>query len=700
MAPPSRTPRGVKKREQNYENPGRVGRATGLTVPELGPRDEHGMEPMKGLFSSPEKSPLNRNGIYEQSTMMEGDVDETMDIESSSYPDPLELTGSRKSITVLPLPRSRSPMKTNLGSSPRRSMGPFPSPYKPVTNETPTRRPKSQQPNRLLDFSHPDSTPNLVKSTLKQQAAAAIQVARMTATPPSRKRERSLFEDDLHYDSNVKQANNNQPNGSFVNGFAEDSLLMTNGEDHTLNVANEDNQVDGPRVTQLVPEAEDVSISIERDPTPELPKVQTGRKAGRPSKRTSLNSVRQADDSSPAVGSARRGRPPKKKSKTEVHRDETISPKPTQSASQIINNFELAQISDSEIVLSEVPQSSEEAEEEEEEEAAVVEEDTPPPARKKGRKKGKGTARRALASKDPNTKLKSSKTDEDRTRRSPSKSRLVKRSETPGDELSFRTTRFGRNVMKPVAWWRGESVVYGGSRLEKGKLVLPSIKEVVRTEEVKEPTRRQRKAHIPRKQPPKKPPPDNDPVPEEEDEEEESYWETEEGIMRASVMLWDPVSGRGDEEQLEEAEVAYAASAIEMRDISGAEFRFAKTLSLPFFGSGIVDLPPGGTKRVKNSRKMQLVFFVFRGRVMVEMGTPTEAFSIGRGGMWQVPRGNFYSITNHSPTKSARIFFAQGCEVEVAPELLDESSIEQQQQQQGIGDVVNGYRGEMGLRKE
>ena len=76
-----------------------------------------------------------------------------------------------------------------------------------------------------------------------------------------------------------------------------------------------------------------------------------------------------------------------------------------------------------------------------------------------------------------------------------------------------------------------------------------------------------------------------------------------------------------------------------MRDISGAEFRFAKTLSLPFFGSGIVDLPPGGTKRVKNSRKMQLVFFVFRGRVMVEMGTPTEAFSIGRGGMWQVPRG-------------------------------------------------------------
>ena len=79
-----------------------------------------------------------------------------------------------------------------------------------------------------------------------------------------------------------------------------------------------------------------------------------------------------------------------------------------------------------------------------------------------------------------------------------------------------------------------------------------------------------------------------------------------------------------------------------MRDISGADFRFAKTLTLPFFGSGMVELPPGGTKRVKNSRKMQMVFFVFYGRVTVDLGTPAQRFSIGRGGMWQVPRGKPY----------------------------------------------------------
>ena len=78
-----------------------------------------------------------------------------------------------------------------------------------------------------------------------------------------------------------------------------------------------------------------------------------------------------------------------------------------------------------------------------------------------------------------------------------------------------------------------------------------------------------------------------------------------------------------------------------MRDISGAEFRFAKTLTLPFFGSGMVDIPSGGAKRSKNSRKMHMVFFVFYGRVQVEVGTPTKRFGIGKGGMWHVPRGTF-----------------------------------------------------------
>lgn len=169
-------------------------------------------------------------------------------------------------------------------------------------------------------------------------------------------------------------------------------------------------------------------------------------------------------------------------------------------------------------------------------------------------------------------------------------------------------------------------------------------------------------------------------------------------------------------------EIAYASSAIQTRDINGGasdplylgpNFKFAKLLSMPFFGAGMVDLTPGGIKRSKNSRRMQMVFFVVYGRVTVEIGndidSPKQSFGIGKGGVWQVPRGecfafsfcfssiiqslatclfsgweridewkmghgalytdievlsplgNWYAVHNHSDKYPARIFFAQGC---------------------------------------
>ena len=57
----------------------------------------------------------------------------------------------------------------------------------------------------------------------------------------------------------------------------------------------------------------------------------------------------------------------------------------------------------------------------------------------------------------------------------------------------------------------------------------------------------------------------------------------------------------------------------------------------------MVDLPPGGVKKMKNSRKMQMVFFVYSGRVKVEVAG--HQFGIGKGGMWQVPRGKKANFT-------------------------------------------------------
>lgn len=52
-----------------------------------------------------------------------------------------------------------------------------------------------------------------------------------------------------------------------------------------------------------------------------------------------------------------------------------------------------------------------------------------------------------------------------------------------------------------------------------------------------------------------------------------------------------------------------------------------------------MELPSGGEKRPKNSKKNHMIFWVNSGRVQVDI-SGTE-FSIGRGGMWQVPRGEY-----------------------------------------------------------
>jgi len=73
--------------------------------------------------------------------------------------------------------------------------------------------------------------------------------------------------------------------------------------------------------------------------------------------------------------------------------------------------------------------------------------------------------------------------------------------------------------------------------------------------------------------------------------------------------------------------------------VAGANFKYSKVLSLPFFGSGLVDIPPNGFKSAKNSRKMEMVFMVHIGKVLVRV-EDTE-FTISKGGVWRVPRGEF-----------------------------------------------------------
>ena len=88
-------------------------------------------------------------------------------------------------------------------------------------------------------------------------------------------------------------------------------------------------------------------------------------------------------------------------------------------------------------------------------------------------------------------------------------------------------------------------------------------------------------------------------------------------------------------------DIAFASTAIKTQDVHGSSFRYAKVMTLPFFGSGMVEIPPDGYKRMKNSRKMQMVFFVHEGKVTVDI--EDVQFGMTKGGVWQVPRGESFS---------------------------------------------------------
>jgi centromere protein C len=276
-----------------------------------------------------------------------------------------------------------------------------------------------------------------------------------------------------------------------------------------------------------------------------------------------------------------------------------------------------------------------------------------------------------------------------RARPGPPRSLYILRRETPADE-GVTHTRSGRVSVKPLAYWRNERCVYGNSPSGAGladgaRFPLNSIKEIVRSEQVDSPIRKKTKRGRKNKHKSAKGKGKARTKDETGEGTEESYehdedhghssdssfdleevrqdplaegWETETGTLRGNVAIWDNYQ-QAPTEMEEEVEIAHAPAAIKTREIKGTgskegpTFRYAKLLSTKFFGTGLVDLPPGGVKRPKNSRKMHMSFFVVKGRVTVTVGPlggeetgSMNRFSIGKGGFWQVPRGECAASRN------------------------------------------------------
>ncbi|PMD39037.1 hypothetical protein L207DRAFT_567366 [Hyaloscypha variabilis F] len=629
MAPEASLQKRNRRENQYLFDVGVKGRKTGLTLPDTGIRDENGLEPMDGLFDSPDKSPAKPknkstqkvNGARKNANTTLSSEEE-MDIGDSTIPEPTAALIARNRASMrLPPPRSKSPIKTYLQSPARRnpSLGPVSSPVR-GSIVAPTPASVSASVRRKLDFSNTSAEilTTLNASSPQKRASSAMPVGR-----PSKLTSGSRL-------APTRQAYSE-------NGVDEDrdDTGVENGEDSYQMLDGGDDEEDGQ-----VEEPEDEE-EPEPEPEPEPPKKKPGRprKHDLPVVQEELEKPRKRTRQSlegPQPVKTKGGRT-KKPALLEEEPAEQQEERPAKRTRRSIDTSEVADTKAGK------PQKAHAA---------------APVAAKVAKAKPSGRKPKLASIPEASSPVAQRGPPMPRTNRG----LVILRRETPMEGTGFKQTRSGRNSIKPLAYWKNEHIEFDGDEFEdgNGKFLTRGIKEVVRADEIEEP-KRQRSKSKPSKSKKRRP------EPESEDEEDEiEPWETEPGRIYGEIRNWDPEDQLGSMAEEREEELALSAAAIITREIPGASFKFAKTLTHPFFGSGMVDLPAGAVKKPKNSRKMQMVFFVFSGRVQVNVND--NEFRIGKGGMWQVPRGNFYSIVNDYD-KPARIFFAQGCEVpEEVPE--------------------------------
>ncbi|KAI9684696.1 MAG: hypothetical protein M1829_000071 [Trizodia sp. TS-e1964] len=649
-----------KARDAKFFEVGVQGRKTGITLKDSGVRDEHGLEPIDGIFSSPEKGPPQRNAAIPRgnNSTITSEID--MDVGQSTIPEPTELLTARRlnqpKRASLPPARSRSPIKTNL-NSPARKLPVRPTPQNPM-NGSLRAKPHYATNRRLFDLSNGDTIPSIEDETtrLSSSKSPSAQESPLT-TRALKKSNRKAISQHLPLPSrSPEEQNSRKNNAGGVEGDEEVDLMlvsrlqsdeisgnMQNGDDSIISTTNgkigdsildeshlDSGNAEEPTIIQKRSNSTRSGLSTK-------PKIKPGAKpALKPVKSKPLPKGKKPTD-------AKGGKKPPFKSALTAE-ETLIGP-------------------DADEIEAEEPEEEEAGGEEEEEEPEETAEDEPPaksnrpvkrPLESPHERVEHPNVRRAKNTQPkPHPSQRSSKArissankatveapetadepavDETAAPR-PKKGRGLYILRKPNDDDGAQRTRSGRISVKPVAYWRNEQIVYGedDENVEDANFLLPTIKEIIRTTEME--ANNLSKKPRPRSKPSKKKhaaPSDSD------DNDIAEAWESNPGVVMGNIWGWNELESQNLETESMN-EIAYSARAIETREVANCTFRYAKTLTTPFFASGMVDLPPGGEKRPKNSRKMQLVFFVFSGKVLVEVAG--SSFRISKGGMWQVPRG-------------------------------------------------------------
>ncbi|OWY51373.1 cupin-like protein [Alternaria alternata] len=689
-------------RENNYYNVGVQGRKTGITLEDKGIYDEHGLEPVSGIFSSPERSPPKRGEDATGSGSME--------IQNSSMPDLMTSHQIlRNSRTNLPPPRSRSPKKTNLGSSPRRQSSMALRSSLPPSSPV---RDSSQPIARRLDFEQDESslqeTPALSGSGARRGAKRSdvydIPEDESPAPDPS-----AVFEESIQEEIASQSAA--LPEESFVGQIGDDSMTDDEAvEELEINEVQQDSEVVSEPPKDKAKRGRKRKSDVAQDSEGEQEATEQPRKRGRPTKEASESqkskkiaptpaterrrsqrvsdisemeapiddSVDQSEQveeqiQEPLIAPKRRGRPPKVQPDTEQEEsivdapvedpvdqseqiDEVPAPKKRGRPAKVQPNGDRASAS----ALAKPAKSGALAEKSDSEFARPEKPRGRPPKASADSSKSAPKPKEKSKEKTPQAESEEagklvdvygnplSKKDIDQMSATSGGSRFGR-----GRHLSVfremdpdnvaRVGRTGRHRVAPIDFWKNDHISYEPDG---------SMSSIVKSQAVEEERRVGRKAYKTKGK--KK-------VTVEEEEIELDPWE-EEGTLVGNFRGFDPVGEVASGEIVEDA-IAWTQNGVQPRDVGDGGFKYAKIGSVGnFFNWGLIELGPDQMKRTKNSRYMHMIFNVQSGTVEVRMHE--NEFVVHKMGVWQVPRGNTYSIKNIG-SGTARIFFSQARELHV-----------------------------------
>ncbi|KAF2878435.1 kinetochore CENP-C fungal-like protein [Massariosphaeria phaeospora] len=669
-------------RENQFYDVGVQGRKTGITLEDRGLRDEHGLEPISGIFSSPEKSPPKRPAS--RRTGGTETESESMEIQDSSIPE-LATAGHlmRNSRTHLPPPKARSPMKTALGSSPRRqsSMGPR---ARSVNNmSSPSRSISHPAVSRRLDFDQEDSslqeTPALSGSG-QPRIGKRADIYELEISP-TRDHSATLEESLVHED--------------HATDDGEESLVIhSNVEERYLVGVEDDADVEAGADADIMEE----SIDIEESMTIVEP-VKQPAKRGRKRKSDMLEPVAEEEHDTPRLRkrgpTSSQASEPLKKSKKPVsapaasrRRSKRVSDM-TEEEPSVIPDVSADIIEEDSGMVPDV--SADVSEQTEDAPRAAKRRGRPPkpkaelvePALVKDTQKAKAKEKKVLKAtgKDkklekeneiaeppafkkpkpvakPSAKAKSKTSEESSVLQGPSSGKLVDVHGNPlpkaaMDQISTTSAgssryargrqmlsiyrelepdiaapvgRTGRHRVAPIDFWKNERAAYDNKnslqKIVKNENQEPPPKKYTNSRKAK--GRKRALGQI-----------------DEEEEPELEQWEVEDGVVLGTYRDFDPQSEVISSDILEST-VAWSQKGINPVDVADGSFKFTKLASAGlsnFLSFGFIELDPEQMKRSKNTRRMHMVFHVHTGAVEAKV-FETE-FTVHKGGVWQVPRGAF-----------------------------------------------------------